>query len=347
MRSVMQIELKIDDDADENQRWQVMRSLLNEVGLRDDFQEEFKEHRTAVVSLLQEAEFDYDLFYTKLSSSSLTSDEKKLLETDLMRKKVKKMCDDVRNILDDMPLDKVKTEGRKIVALSYVHVAGLSITDYAVLVTGSKNLTTFRLRTKTDSFKHSTEACQEVYKKLFPLTKKVHEVKMPEGAGKMNAFLAVEDKIFAFEKSSEKPSDEKSSETCSSNPVFVGQIIGNRWFSTLWKENRVEMVMLVVSGLLAFLLFWGTPYLTTPVANRLAGLFGSWRDTDMIFSSWINTGMVYEPHKIDSTYISYIRSSLERLDTGFLVAFITLLIQLFTKGWQLSWGKGIKWKLSD
>jgi hypothetical protein len=332
----MQIELSIidDDDADENQRWQVMRSLLNEVGLRDNFQEEFKEHRTEVVSLLQEAEFDYDLFYTKLSSSSLTPDGKKLLESDLMRKKVEKMCDDVRNILDDMPPEKRKTEGHKIVALTHIHIAGVAITDYAFLVTGSNSPNIFRLRTKTDAFKHSTEACQEVYNKLFPLTRKKHGVKMQEGAGKVRARIKVENSIFAFE-------------TQSPAPTFVGQIIGNRWFSTLWKENRVEMVMLVVSGLLAFLLFWGTPYLTTPVAKLLAFLFGSWQHTDMVFESWINTTMAHKTYKIDLTYISYIRSSLERLDTGFLVAFITLSIQLFTKGWQLSWGKDIKWKLSD
>ena len=166
------------------------------------------------------------------------------------------------------------------------------------------------------------------------LTKKEQKVKMQEGAGKVKVRLVVEDSIFAFE-------------TQSSNPTFVGQIIGNRWLSTLRKENRVEMVMLVVSGLLAFLLFWGTPYLTTPVAKLLAFLFGSWQHTDMVFESWINTTMVHKTYKIDLTYISYIRSSLERLDTGFLVAFITLLIQLFTKGWLLSRGKGIKWKLAD
>jgi hypothetical protein len=331
----MQIELSIidDDDADENQRWQVMRSLLNEVGLRDNFQEEFKEHRKDVVSLLQEAEFDYNLFYTKLSSSSLTPEGKKLLESDLMRKKVEKMCDDVRNILVDMPLEKRKTEGHKIVALTHIHIAGVAITDYAFLVTGSNSPNIFRLRTKTEAFKHSTEACQEVYNKLFPLTRKKHGVKMQEGAEKVRARIKVENSIFAFE-------------TQSPNPTFVGQI-GNRLFPIIWKDNRVDTFLMLFFGLLAFLLFWRTPYLTTWVADSLAVLFGSWQHTDMVFESWINTTMAHKTYKIDSTYVSYIRSSLERLDTGFWVAFIMALINLITKTSQLYWGKEIKWKLYD
>jgi hypothetical protein len=327
MRAVIQIELSIidDKDADENQRWQVMHSLLNKVGLRDEF-EEFKEHRTEVVSLLQEVEFDYKLFYDTNSPSFklLTPEGKKLLESDLMKKKVRKMCDEVQKLLKDMPTERGETEGRRIVALTYVHVAGVSITDYAFLVTGSSNLTTLRLRTKTDSFKYSAEACHEVYNKLFPLTKKVHEVEMQEGAGKVKARIKVEDSIFAFE-------------TQSLNPVFVGQIIGNRFFSTLRKDNLFEMIVLVVSGLLAVLLFLGTPYFTTPVANLFANVFDTWKNTDMLYGN----------HKIDSTYISYIRGSLERLNTGFLVAFITISLQLLIKSWQLFWGKDIKWKLSD